>query len=251
MKRRHVKVGFPRCVYCFSFFFFQIFCEERYMYNSTPEVQETKNSSLALFDLEGVSLIYCGRRCLTQHCCKEFIYHKGSMRCLGIHFEDFDSTSNTKMIRTGNEGLSTYRKGNLVYITFLFPLVFSCLVMSPLHNIWYCYSLSLSIILSLSFYFSVSLFLSVNYRNDSRGICYNFIGKMCCLKIEKNVLIYYNSKSDTTNLKKIFTMQITLVMNTYLLASKKIFHLVNELITTSIYTIAEKHILYAIVYIEV
>ena len=141
------------------------------------------------------------------------------MRCLGIHFEDFDSTGNTKMIRTGNEGLSTYRKGNLVYITFLFPLVFSCLVMSPLYNIWYCYSLSLSIslsiILSLSFYFSVSLFLSVNYRNDTRGICYNFIGKMCCLKIEKNVLIYSISNYDTTNLKHIFTIQLTLVMNTY------------------------------------
>ena len=48
---------------------------------------------------------------------------------------------------------------------------------------------------------------------------------MCCLKFEKNFLQYHNSKSDTTNLK------ITRGMNTYLLASKKIFHLVNELIT--------------------
>nr|XP_022310944.1 low affinity immunoglobulin epsilon Fc receptor-like [Crassostrea virginica] len=49
------------------------------MFYSKLEVQETKNSSLALFGLE--------------------------------RFEDFDSTGNTKLIRTGNEGLSTYRKG--------------------------------------------------------------------------------------------------------------------------------------------
>nr|XP_022310946.1 lectin BRA-3-like [Crassostrea virginica] len=77
------------------------------MYYSTPEVQETKNSSLALFDLEGVSLIHCGSRCLAEYCCNEFMYNEGSMRCLGIQFEDFD---NTKLIRTGNEGFSTYRK---------------------------------------------------------------------------------------------------------------------------------------------
>ena len=161
MKRRHVKVGFPWCVFCFSFFFFQIFCEERYIFYSKPEVQETKNSSLALFDLARVSLIHCGSLCLAEYCCKKFMYQKGSMRCLGIHFEDFDSTGNTKMIRTGNEGLSTYRKGNLVYITFLFPLVFSCLFMSPLHNIWYCYSLSLSQLFSLSLYFSLSIIVMI------------------------------------------------------------------------------------------
>ena len=164
MKRRQAKVSFPWCVFCFSFFFFQICCEERYMYYSKLEVHETKNSSLALFDLQGVSLIHCGSRCLAEHCCLEFMHHKGSMRCLGIQFEDFDSTGNTKLIRTGNEGLSTYRKGNLVYIPFLFPLVFSCLFMSPLHNIWYCYSLSLNYFLSLSL--SLTFSLSLNYRND-------------------------------------------------------------------------------------
>nr|XP_022311364.1 low affinity immunoglobulin epsilon Fc receptor-like [Crassostrea virginica] len=80
------------------------------MYYSTPEVLETKNSTLALFDLEGVSLIHCGSRCLAEHCCKEFMYNKGSMRCLGIQFEDFDSTGNTNLIITSNEGMSTYRQ---------------------------------------------------------------------------------------------------------------------------------------------
>ena len=156
MKRRHVKVGFPWCVFCLSFFFFQIFCEERYMYYSTPEVQETKNSSLALFDLEGVSLIHCGSRCLAEYCCNEFMYNEGSMRCLGIQFEDFD---NTKLIRTGNEGFSTYRKGNLVYITILLPLIFSwSLHVSFTQYMVLLLSLSLSLSLSiiLSLYFSLS-----------------------------------------------------------------------------------------------
>ncbi|XP_078330829.1 perlucin-like protein [Crassostrea virginica] len=111
MKQQHVKVSFPRCVFSFSFFFFQIFCEERYILYSTLEVQETKNSSLALFDFQGVSLIYCGSLCLAEYCCKEFIYDKGSMRCLGIHLEDFERTAKNNLITMGNEGMSTYRKG--------------------------------------------------------------------------------------------------------------------------------------------
>ena len=91
-------------------------CEERYMFYSKLEVQETENSSLALFDLHGVSLIHCGSLCLAEHCCKKFMYHEGSMRCFGIQIKDFDSTGKTNLITTGNEGLSTYRQGNLVYI---------------------------------------------------------------------------------------------------------------------------------------
>ena len=156
-------VGFPWCVFCYSFFFFQIFCEERYLYYSTLEVQETKNSSMALFDLQGVSLIHCGSLCLAEHCCKEFMYNEGSMRCLGFQIEDFDSIGYTKLIRAGNEGLSTFRKGNLVYITILIPLISPGLFMSPLHNIWYCYSLSLSlsIILFLSLFLSLSIIVMI------------------------------------------------------------------------------------------
>ena len=134
MGGRYVQNGFPWHLLCFCFFFFQIFCEERYMYYSTPEVHETKNSSLALFDLQGVSLIHCGSLCLAEHCCKEFMYHEGSMRCLGIQFEDFDSTRNSNLITTGNEGLSTYRQGNLVYIhtsTFLRKIMYIVVTLSP------------------------------------------------------------------------------------------------------------------------
>ena len=122
MGGRYVQNGFPWHTLCFCFFFYQIFCEERHMFYSKLEFQETENSSLALFDLHGVSLIHCGSLCLAEHCCKEFMYNEGSMRCLGVQFEDFDSTGNTNLITTGNEGLSTYRQGNLVYIytrTFL------------------------------------------------------------------------------------------------------------------------------------
>ena len=144
MKQQHVKVSFPWCVFSFSFLFFQIFCEERYTYYSTSEVHETDNSSLALFDLEGVSLIHCGSMCLGEYCCKEFIYHKGSMRCLGIQLEDFERTAKNNLITKGNEGMSTYRKGTLLYIIIFIPLVF----MSPLHNMWFCYSLSFFLSLS-------------------------------------------------------------------------------------------------------
>nr|XP_022310943.1 low affinity immunoglobulin epsilon Fc receptor-like [Crassostrea virginica] len=81
------------------------------MYYSTPEVHETKNSSLALFGLQGVSLIHCGSLCLAEHCCKEFMYNEGSMRCLGIQFEDIEPTAKNNLITKGNEGMSTYRKG--------------------------------------------------------------------------------------------------------------------------------------------
>ena len=87
---------------------------------STLEVQETKNSSLALFDLQGVSLIHCGSLCLAEYCCKKFMYHKGSMRCLGIQFGDFDITGNTNLITTADDGMSTYSKGTLLYITTIF-----------------------------------------------------------------------------------------------------------------------------------
>ena len=150
MKRRKIEIIFLWRVLCFSYFFFQIFCEERYMFYSKLEVKKTKNSSLALFDLQRVSLIQCGSLCLAEYCCKEFMYNRGSMRCLGIQFEDFDSIGNTKLIRTGYEGLSTYCKGNLVYITTLFPSFYPGLFLSPLHNMWFCYSLSFSLSLSLS-----------------------------------------------------------------------------------------------------
>ena len=118
MGGRYVHICFHWRLLCLCFFFFQIFCEERYMLYSKLEVQETEKSSSALFGLQGVSLIHCGSLCLAEHCCKEFMYNEGSMRCLGIQFEDFDSTGNTNLITTGNEGLSTYRQGNLVYIFY-------------------------------------------------------------------------------------------------------------------------------------
>ena len=169
MKRRHVKVGFPWCVFCFSFFIFQIFCEERYMNYSTLEVQETKNSSLALFDLQGVSLIHCGSLCLAEYCCKKFMYHKGSMRCLGIQFEDFDITGNTNLITTADDGMSTYSKGTLLYITTIFPPRYILVCSRPLYTIGGFATLSLSLSLSLSQLSQLLSFLfslSINYCND-------------------------------------------------------------------------------------
>ena len=141
-------------------FSFNFFCEERYMFYSKLEVKETKNSSLALFDLQGVSLIQCGSLCLADYCCKEFLYNRGSMRCLGIQFEDFDSTGNTKLIRTGNEGFSTFRKGNLVYITSLLPLIFYLVSSCLFYTIYGIATLSLIYSLFLS------LLLSLKYRNN-------------------------------------------------------------------------------------
>ena len=132
MGGRYVHICFHWRLLCLCFFFFQIFCEENYMFYLKLEVQETEKSSLALFDLQGVSLIHCGSRCLAEHCCKEFMYHEGSMRCFGIQINDFDSTRNTNLIITGNEGLSTYRQGNLVYIfTCSFQRKFRYIVVTP------------------------------------------------------------------------------------------------------------------------
>ena len=85
-------------------------------------IHKIENSSLALFDIKGVSRIQCGSLCLAEHCCKEFMYDESSERCVGIHVEDFHNTRNTNLILSVN-GMLTYRKGTAVNILFLFLLL--------------------------------------------------------------------------------------------------------------------------------
>nr|XP_022312738.1 perlucin-like protein [Crassostrea virginica] len=78
---------------------------------SKSETSVTAISSLALFNIKGVSLIRCGSLCLEDHCCKEFKYSQESRRCVGIQFKDFKSTINTHSVITGNDVMSTFHKG--------------------------------------------------------------------------------------------------------------------------------------------
>ena len=113
MKRRHVQIGFAWGLVSFGFFFSQFFCEERYMFYSQLDIHEIDNSSLALFDLQGVSRIYCGSLCLGEHCCKEFMYDENIERCVGIHFEAFHNTRNTNIL--SSDGMLKYRKGTFFH----------------------------------------------------------------------------------------------------------------------------------------
>ena len=81
----------------------------KYSKFDTPEGGD--NSSLALFSVEGVSLIFCGALCLEEHCCKEIKYSKGSERCVGIQFNEFDNMGNTNLLLPGDDGMLTYQKG--------------------------------------------------------------------------------------------------------------------------------------------
>ena len=94
------------------------------MFYSKLNIHEIENSSLVLFDLEGVSRTYCGSLCLGEHCCKEFMYDENIERCVGIHFEDFHNTRNTNLILS-SDGMLKYRKGTGVNILcFYFCSVF-------------------------------------------------------------------------------------------------------------------------------
>ena len=96
------------------------------MFYSKRNIHETENSSLALFDLKGVSRIHCGSLCLGEHCCKEFMYDESSERCVGIHFEDFHNTRNTNLVLS-SDGMLKYRKGTAVYILSFARYFFSFL----------------------------------------------------------------------------------------------------------------------------
>ena len=129
MTRRVLKhVISPQCLFRLCLFLSKIHCEERYMLFSKSETSVTKISSLALFNIKGVSLIRCGSLCLEDHCCKEFKYSQESRRCVGIQFKDFKSTINTHSVITGNDVMSTFHKGtNVLFVLSL------CLILSLLH----------------------------------------------------------------------------------------------------------------------
>ena len=164
--RQHFQIGFALVFVSFGFFFSQTFCEERYMFYSKLNNHEIENSSLALFDLEGVSRIQCGSLCLGEHCCKEFMYDEEIDRCVGIHFEAFHNTRNTNILSSG--GMLKYRKGTEVYILcfffarffflfcnkylcLLFPLCLSvCLSVSPTFSKWLRSCAMLSILLKIN-----------------------------------------------------------------------------------------------------
>ena len=73
------------------------------------------NSTMPMFDLEGVSRIRCG-----EICCKGFMYDENSQRCVGVHFEDFDYTANLNITFSDIDGMLPNQKGILnIFISHL------------------------------------------------------------------------------------------------------------------------------------
>ena len=112
MKRFWIRFFDAVCLFLFLFSL-QIHCEERFMKYSKLDIPEgeAENSSLALFSVEGVSLISCGAMCLEVHCCKEIKYSKRVERCVGIQFKEFDNIGNINLLLPGDEWMLTYQKG--------------------------------------------------------------------------------------------------------------------------------------------
>lgn len=104
----------------FSFFFnilimlsvltAQIQVPLRDIFFSPNNLTQLTNYSVALFELQRVSVIQCAALCFCNNCCKKFIYNSKSHQCIGLHFPDFDSNSNLMTIPI-YEGNVAYQKG--------------------------------------------------------------------------------------------------------------------------------------------
>lgn len=81
---------------------------------------ESKNSSLSMFYLMEVSIVECGSLCLSNQCCKEFLYSIPNQQCIGVHFPDFQSnSSNNTLVFSTYEGMLPYKKGTYVLLQYL------------------------------------------------------------------------------------------------------------------------------------
>lgn len=87
----------------------QILVPLRDMFFSPNNSTQLTNYSVALFELQRVSVIQCAALCFCNNCCKEFIYNSKSRQCIGLHFPDFDSSSNLMTIPI-YDGHVTYKK---------------------------------------------------------------------------------------------------------------------------------------------
>lgn len=120
----------------FSFFFnilimlsvltAQIQVPLRDIFFSPNNSTQSTNYSVALFELQRVSVIQCAALCFCNTCCKEFIYNSKSRQCIGLHFPDFDSNSNLMTIPI-YEGNVTRQKGivqrHFVFLNSLFTWI--------------------------------------------------------------------------------------------------------------------------------
>lgn len=88
----------------------QILVPLRDMFFSPNNSTQLTNYSVALFELQRVSVIQCAALCFCNNCCKEFIYNSKSRQCIGLHFPDFDSSSNLMTIPIYEEHVK-YKKG--------------------------------------------------------------------------------------------------------------------------------------------
>lgn len=90
------------------------------------------NYSVALFELQRVSVIQCAALCFCNNCCKEFIYNSKSRQCIGLHFPDFDSNSNLMTIPI-YEGNVTYQKGIVQRHFFFLNSLFTWIIGNTLY----------------------------------------------------------------------------------------------------------------------
>lgn len=129
----------------FSFFFnilimlsvltAQIQVPLRDIFFSPNNLTQLTNYSVALFELQRVSVIQCAALCFCNNCCKKFIhvYNSKSHQCIGLHFPDFDSNSNLMTIPIYEENVA-YQKG-IVQQRFFFFL--NCLFTWIIRNSLY------------------------------------------------------------------------------------------------------------------
>lgn len=91
------------------------------MFFSKTNLSKLTDYRIAIFEHQDVSVVECALRSLQDLCCKEFIYNTTSNRCIGLHFPDFDSTSNLNAIQIYKD-MVIYRKGKQYFIFLSFVI---------------------------------------------------------------------------------------------------------------------------------
>lgn len=79
---------------------------------SQTKLSESRDDRIAMFERQDVSVVECAVLSLRELCCKEFIYDTTNNQCFGLHFSDFNSTSNIKATQIYKD-MVIYQKGKL------------------------------------------------------------------------------------------------------------------------------------------
>lgn len=80
---------------------------------SQTKLSESRDDRIAMFERQDVSVVECAVLSLREMCCEEFIYNTTNKSCIGLHFPDFNCTSNLTATQI-HKDIEIYQKGKLL-----------------------------------------------------------------------------------------------------------------------------------------